>query len=575
MARVYFIAERDGAFPGEFAGVVEQRAHHERKVFGVCTDGGRVLRGFDREGHPGIAAKPRSGEQFGAAHFVDVGFLQPQGLGQAVEVGGFEHVVERRKQQVGVDADGFAAGVPLGSVDVRQHQTRGCGVDGVECGADAAADRVYEDRFHVFALLGLAAVAEDVGLQPAVAQQRPQEVDPRAGHQQHDDHDREARGGAVTDQGPRFGQLALVQVVLPADRFEAFAAFGGEDRILHLHRVLEGLESLRVTLGLGEQDAAVAVGLVDLVGQHAEIALATFDQADQRIGILDAFGIGAGVGFPEVAHFVEVTFVAQQVFPFGREHTAAELVEVPGGVVVAADIERTLHQLLVRPHVAVVLIEVGAPPEGAVGGIVAVEQCDLVIGERDLFVVAVALVVGAAQHVVNDAGEAPADIEVRHLLRQLVGFAPRVGLRDIGPPVSALVVAEREVGVAAQEQAFGALVDVLGLFGRGVAPVVNLMCQPEVLRKVVLVPQAVEPDAHFGIGVGTLFGCAGSQVAERLYVIAERIFLFDIDRIPAEDRDDGHRHGVGVADVRRFAEKLDGIRQVEVRVLVQVFEVEQ
>ena len=49
------------------------------------------------------------------------------------------------------------------------------------------------------------AVAEDVGLQSAVAQQRPQEVDPRAGHQQHDDHDREARGGAVTDQGPRFG----------------------------------------------------------------------------------------------------------------------------------------------------------------------------------------------------------------------------------------------------------------------------------------------------------------------------------------------------------------------------------
>ena len=143
------------------------------------------------------------------------------------------------------------------------------------------------------------------------------------------------------------------------------------------------------------------------------------------------------------------------------------------------------------------------------------------------------------------------------------------------PPVSALVVAEREVGVAAQEQAFGALVDVLGLFGRGVAPVVNLMCQPEVLRKVVLVPQAVEPDAHFGIGVGTLFGCAGSQVAERLYVIAERIFLFDIDRIPAEDRDDGHRHGVGVADVRRFAEKLDGIGEVEVRVFVQVFEVEQ
>ena len=88
-------------------------------------------------------------------------------------------------------------------------------------------------------------------------------------------------------------------------------------------------------------------------------------------------------------------------------------------------------------------------------------------------------------------------------------------------------------------------------------------------------PQAVESDAHFGIGVSTLFGCAGSQVAERLYVIAERIFLFDIDRIPAEDRDDGHRHGVGVADVRRFAEKLDGIGEVEVRVLVQVFEVEQ
>ena len=368
----------------------------------------------------------------------------------------------------------------------------------------------------MFALLGLAAVAEDVGLQPAVAQQRPQEVDPRAGHQQHDDHDREARGGAVTDQGPRFGQLALVQVVLPADRFEAFAAFGGEDRILHLHRVLEGLESLRVTLGLGEQDAAVAVGLVDLVGQHAEIALATLDQADQRIGILDAFGIGVGVGFPEIAHFVEVTFVAQQVFPFGREHTAAELVEVPGGVVVAADVERTLQQLLVRPHVAVVLVEVGAPPEGAVGGIVAVEQCDLVVGERDLVIVAVALVVGAAQHVVNDVGEAPADIEVRHLPRQFVGFAPRVGLRDVGPPVSALVVAERDVGIAAQKQAFGALVDVLGFFGRGIAPVVNLVCQPEVLRKVVLVPQAVEPDAHFCIGVGTLFGCAGSQVAERL-----------------------------------------------------------
>lgn len=129
--------------------------------------------------------------------------------------------------------------------------------------------------------------------------------------------------------------------------------------------------------------------------------------------------------------------------------------------------------------------------------------------------------------------------------------------------------------MAFQHEPLDAVEHVVRVCGVVVAPCDDLMGQFEGLFPVVFVVLPIVGDGHFGVGVHALLGCSGRQFPQVADVAVERIRFFGIGGVLRQDGHGGHGHGVGVADGGGFAEKLDRIGQVEVRVFVEVFQVEQ
>ena len=129
--------------------------------------------------------------------------------------------------------------------------------------------------------------------------------------------------------------------------------------------------------------------------------------------------------------------------------------------------------------------------------------------------------------------------------------------------------------MALEQEPLDPVVNVVPMCGVVVAPCVDLVGQPKRFLLVVFAVQPVIGDRHFGIGVHALFRRSGCQLPQFADIIVERIGFFGIGGILHQDRHGCSRHGIGVADGCRFAEKLDRIGQVEVRIFVEVFQVEQ
>ena len=427
----------------------------------------------------------------------------------------------------------------------------------------------------MLALLRLAGVAGDVGLQPAVAAQRDGQVDARSEQQRAEGDERDERRRAVADHGAGFGEFEAVHVVAQADGLAPFLLSGPEDRVLHLPRAVIGGERLFVTACAGEHQAPVAVYLADLRGIHPEIALALADHRDQRVAVEDALRIVAPDAFPEIAQLVKVGFVAQQVFAPGVQHAPAELIEMHLRQIVAPDVERAADQLPERVHVAVVPVEVGAPSDTVLFGIVGVEHVDIVGGQRFLFVVAFGLVVGAAEEIVDQVGEVVPDDRAGHPPGEFESLLPEPGLGDEGVAYPFFVVIDRHPGVAFEQEPLHPVENVVRVRRVVFAPPADGVCQPERLFPVVYVAQTVESDAHFGIGVHPLLGGSGRQFPQFRDAVTERVFLLGVGGVLRDDGHGGYGHGIGVSDGSRLAEELDRKGQVEVRIFVDVLQVEQ
>ena len=427
----------------------------------------------------------------------------------------------------------------------------------------------------MFALLRLAGVAGDVGLEAAVAAQRQSEIDARSEQQDPEGNERDERRHAVADQGMGLGELAAVHIVAQADGFAPLALPGVEDRVLHLPRAFVSGIRLFAAARPGEHQAPVAVHLVDFRGVHAEIALSLADHRNQRVAVEDTPVVVAPDAFPKISQFIEIGFVAQQILPFGVQHTLAELFEMLFGQVVAPGVERAADQLPEGIHIAVVPVEPGAAVQPVLGGVIAVEQVDVIRGELHLFVVAFGLVVGAAEHVVDEAAEIVPDDRAGHLAGEFESLFPELGLGNEGVPYPFFVVTDRHAGVSLQQEPLHPVENVVRMCRVVVAPLADGMGQPERLFLVVFAAQAVESVAHFGESVHPLFGGSGGQFAQFRDIVTKRVFFFGIRGVLCDDGYGGHGHGVGVADSCGFAEKLDRIDQVEVRIFVDVLQVEQ
>lgn len=137
------------------------------------------------------------------------------------------------------------------------------------------------------------------------------------------------------------------------------------------------------------------------------------------------------------------------------------------------------------------------------------------------------------------------------------------------------VVIDRRSGMAFQHEPLHLVENVVRVCRVVVAPPADGVCQPQRLFPVVFAAQAVESVAHFGESVHTLLGSPGSHFPQFRDVVAERVLFFGVGGILRNDGHRGYGHGVGVAGGGRLAEELDRISQVEVRILVDIFQVEK
>lgn len=176
-------------------------------------------------------------------------------------------------------------------------------------------------------------MAGDVGLEAAVAAQRQGEIDAVPSSRTPKAMNEMSAAMPVADQGVGLGELAAVHVVAQADGFAPLALSGVEDRVLHLPRAFVGGIRLFAAARPGEHQASVAVHLVDFRGVHAEIAFSLADHRNQRVAVEDTPVVIAPDAFPEVPQFIEISLVAQQILPFGVQHTLAELFEMLFGQV--------------------------------------------------------------------------------------------------------------------------------------------------------------------------------------------------------------------------------------------------